>query len=89
MTETPLVSILMNCFNGEEYLQEAIDSIISQTYENWELIFWDNQSIDKSAEIFLNLFGKIADSIMALISFLIKTAGGKSPASSNFSIDCA
>jgi len=53
MTETPLVSILMNCFNGEEYLQEAIDSIISQTYENWELIFWDNQSIDKSAEIFL------------------------------------
>jgi len=54
MKETPLVSILMNCFNGEKYLQEAIDSIVSQTYENWELIFWDNQSTDKSAEIFLN-----------------------------------
>ena len=53
MKEIPLVSILMNCFNGEEYLQEAIDSVISQTYENWELIFWDNQSTDKSAEIFL------------------------------------
>ena len=48
----PLVSIIMNCFNGEKYLREAIDSVISQTYENWELIFWDNQSKDKSSEIF-------------------------------------
>ena len=53
MKDTPLVSVLMNCFNGEEYLQEAIDSVISQTYENWELIFWDNQSTDKSSEILL------------------------------------
>jgi glycosyltransferase involved in cell wall biosynthesis len=42
----------MNCFNGEQYLREAIDSVIAQTYQNWELIFWDNQSIDNSAEIF-------------------------------------
>jgi glycosyltransferase involved in cell wall biosynthesis len=48
----PLVSVLMNCFNGEEYLREAIDSVISQTYENWEIIFWDNRSTDKSKEIF-------------------------------------
>jgi len=54
MNKSPLISVLMNCFNGEEYLQDAIDSVISQTYENWELIFWDNQSTDKSAEIFLN-----------------------------------
>jgi glycosyltransferase involved in cell wall biosynthesis len=53
MKDTPLVSVLMNCFNGEAYLQEAINSVISQTYENWELIFWDNQSTDKSSEIFL------------------------------------
>ena len=45
----------MNCYNGEKYLQEAINSILSQTYKNWELIFWDNQSSDKSAEIFLNI----------------------------------
>jgi glycosyltransferase involved in cell wall biosynthesis len=49
--ERPLVSVIMNCFNGEKYLREAIDSIISQTYENWEIIFWDNRSTDKSAEI--------------------------------------
>ena len=51
MAEQPLVSVIMNCFNGEKYLREAIDSVIAQTYENWELIFWDNQSTDASAEI--------------------------------------
>jgi glycosyltransferase involved in cell wall biosynthesis len=48
----PLVSIIMNCYNGEKYLREAIDSVINQTYDNWELVFWDNQSEDKSKEIF-------------------------------------
>jgi len=43
----------MNCYNGSEYLKEALDSIINQTYSDWELIFWDNQSTDNSAEIFL------------------------------------
>jgi len=52
MSRQPLVSIVINCFNGEKYLREALDSVIKQTYENWEIIFWDNQSTDKSAEIF-------------------------------------
>ncbi len=47
----PLVSIIMNCFNGEEYLRSAIDSIYSQSYQNWEIIFIDNCSMDSSAEI--------------------------------------
>ena len=42
----PFVSILMNCFNGEKYLEEAINSVINQTYNDWELIFWDNESTD-------------------------------------------
>ncbi|EFA74417.1 Glycosyl transferase, family 2 [Raphidiopsis brookii D9] len=41
----------MNCFNGEEYLKEAIESVLNQTYKNWELIFWDNQSTDGSERI--------------------------------------
>jgi glycosyltransferase involved in cell wall biosynthesis len=49
---TPLVSIIMNCYNGEKYLRFAIESIFSQTYANWEIVFWDNQSTDSSAEIF-------------------------------------
>ncbi|MDC1454446.1 glycosyltransferase, partial [Pelagibacteraceae bacterium] len=47
----PLVSIIINCYNGEKYLAEAINSIYSQTYKNWEIIFWDNASSDKSALI--------------------------------------
>jgi len=48
----PLVSVIMNCYNGAMYLDESIQSVISQTYDNWELIFWDNRSEDKSSEIF-------------------------------------
>tara|TARA_B100000945_G_C20405931_1_gene610005 strand:- start:1098 stop:2018 length:921 start_codon:yes stop_codon:yes gene_type:complete len=51
MTNTPLVSILMNCFNGELFLKEALESIIKQSYKNWELIFWDNKSSDNSIKI--------------------------------------
>ena len=50
----PLVSIIINCYNGEKYLNEAIDSIINQTYTNWEVIFWDNCSTDNSALIAKN-----------------------------------
>ena len=50
--DDPLVSIIMNCYNGEKYLRQAIESILSQSYTNWEIIFWDNQSTDNSAVIF-------------------------------------
>ena len=48
----PLISIVMNCYNGEEYLHDSLASILNQTYKNWELIFWDNLSNDKSKKIF-------------------------------------
>ena len=51
MTEQPLVSIIMNCYNSDTYLKETLDCVFAQTYQNWEIIFWDNQSTDKSAEI--------------------------------------
>ena len=47
----PFVSILVNCYNGEKYLRVALDSVVAQTYQNWELIFWDNQSTDQSSAI--------------------------------------
>jgi len=46
------VSIIVNCYNGEKYLKYALDSVIAQTYTNWEVVFWDNQSTDNSVEIF-------------------------------------
>jgi len=47
----PLVTVVMNCFNGEKYLREAIDSVYAQTYGHWEIVFWDNASTDGSAAI--------------------------------------
>lgn len=47
----PVVSIIMNCFNSERYLREAIDSVYAQSFKDWEIIFWDNASTDRSAEI--------------------------------------
>lgn len=46
-----LVSVIMNCLNCEKYLKEAIDSVYAQTSNNWEIIFWDNASTDRSADI--------------------------------------
>ena len=48
----PTVSVIMNCLNCEKYLREAIDSVFAQTYEDWEIIFWeDNASKDNSENI--------------------------------------
>ena len=47
----PLVSIVMVNYNHEDFLQDSIDSIIQQTYQNWELILVDDGSTDKSGKI--------------------------------------
>ena len=51
MLKNKKVSIIMNCYNGAKYLNEAIESLIDQTYKNWELIFYDNCSTDESVKI--------------------------------------
>ena len=51
LNKNPLVSVIMNCHNGEKFLKESINSLMSQTYKNWELIFWDNKSFDNSKKI--------------------------------------
>ena len=51
MNNKPIISIIMKCYNGEAFLNEAINSITKQTFENWELIFFDNNSKDNSEKI--------------------------------------
>lgn len=46
-----LISIIINCHNGAEFLQETLDSIREQTYPNYEIVFFDNCSEDDSAII--------------------------------------
>ena len=59
MQAPPLISIIINCYNGEEFLKNAIDSIYAQTYKHWEIIFWDNASTDQSANIALSYGEKL------------------------------
>lgn len=51
MAAEATVSILVNCYNSEAYLRQAIDSIYAQTYQRFEVILVDNCSTDKTAEI--------------------------------------
>lgn len=46
-----LVSIIMPVHNSEKYLEEAVRSVINQTYRNWELLIIDDASTDKSLSI--------------------------------------
>ena len=53
-----LISIIINCYNGEKYLQKTLDSILIQKYRRYEVIFVDNCSIDRSAKIFKKINDK-------------------------------
>lgn len=46
-----LISIVLPIYNGEKYMKESIDSVINQTYENWELLILDDCSTDNTALI--------------------------------------
>ena len=47
----PLVSVIMPSYNAEKYIDEAIRSVIAQTYTNWELFVIDDGSTDRTARI--------------------------------------
>lgn len=58
MKREDLVSIIMPVYNNAEYLKEAIESIINQTYQNWELIVIDDGSVDESCNIIMSYLKK-------------------------------
>lgn len=51
MKNSSKVSVLMNCYNSEQYIQNSIQSLINQTFDEWELIVWDDASTDNTLSI--------------------------------------
>jgi glycosyltransferase involved in cell wall biosynthesis len=56
-TSAPTVSVIMNCLNCERYLKEAIDSVFAQTYEDWEIIFWEDSASKDNSERIAKSYG--------------------------------
>ena len=86
----PLVSVIMPAYNAEKWIAEAIDSILNQTYENIELLIYDDGSTDDTKRIIIDMFknrgsfislGLFGDSVNRGVTHalneLIETSQGK------------
>lgn len=61
-TSAPLVSVIMPVYNRQEYIHRAIDSVLNQTYKNWELIAVNDGSEDYSPQL-LEIFSAFSPKI--------------------------
>lgn len=54
MIEVPLLSVIMSVFNGEKYVRETVESVLNQSFRDFEFIIVNDGSIDKTLEILRN-----------------------------------
>ena len=51
MSAKPSISVVLIVFNGENFLAEAIDSVVNQSFEDWELVVADDGSTDGTSDM--------------------------------------
>lgn len=79
----PKVSVLMSCYNHEKYVATAIESVLNQTYKDFELLVMDNGCTDKSYEIMtkyrerIRIFRLEENDIMLSNKILLENAEGE------------
>ena len=71
----PLISILTPAYNSSKYILDAVNSVVSQTYSNWEMLIIDDCSTDGTYEI----AEKIADDRIIVLSTEKNSGGGAVP----------
>jgi len=59
--QSPLVSVCIPVYNGSRYIAETVESVLRQTWQNWELIVVDNASTDDTAPILERLMAASSD----------------------------
>lgn len=65
---TPLISVAMLTYNHEQYVAEAIDSFLNQTFQNFELVILDDASTDDTAKIIASYAQKHPDKIRFILN---------------------
>ena len=58
MTKSPKISVLMSVFNGEKSIEKSINSILNQSYGNFELLIMNDKSTDNTGQI-LNSYSSL------------------------------
>ena len=73
--EAPLVSVIMPSFNSERFIGEAIDSVLDQTFINWELLVVDGQSWDGTRGLIKSYCKLIIESNLLKIRMTVTITG--------------
>lgn len=54
-----MISIILNVYNGEKYIKRCVESVLAQTYQNFELLIIDDGSTDSTAKIIDKIYSEI------------------------------
>lgn len=76
----PLVSIVLPSYNHARFVEQALASVVGQTYPHWELVVVDDSSTDGSADVIRTYVGTLAADVQARIRIVEKDNGGVSAA---------